>query len=56
MATSDDVIDELIEGVAALGADKQFRESFREAMYALTRVAIAEHISAVEKAEGQLRH
>ncbi len=56
MATSDNVIDDLVDAVAALGADKQFREDFREAMYALTRVAIAEHIAAVEQAEGQFRH
>lgn len=56
MATSDAVIDELIDAVGALGADKQFREDFREAMYALTRLAVAEHITAVEQAEGHLRH
>jgi len=56
MATSEAVIDELVDAIAALGADKQFREDFREAMYALTRLAIAEHITAVELAEGTLRH
>lgn len=56
MATSDAVIEELIDAVAALGADKQFREDFREAMYALTRLAVTEHINATDQAVGQLRH
>ena len=56
MATSDQVITQITESVAALGAPDEYLEFLRTAMYAVIKLGIAEHAFAVEAAEGQYRH
>lgn len=56
MATSDQVINQIAESVAALGAPDEYLEFLRTAMYAVIKLGIAEHQFAVEAAEGQYRH
>lgn len=56
MATSDQVIDQLAESVAALGAPDEYLEYFRTAVCAIIKLSIAEHEFAVEAAAGQFKH
>jgi len=56
MATSDKAIYELTEAVAKLGAPNDIQEMFREAMYSIVRLGIAEHQADIESAEGAYLH
>ncbi len=56
MSQSDQVIESMVRSVMALGATVEYAEKFRETLYALTKLSVAEHAHDVAAAAGKIKH
>lgn len=56
MATSDTVIADITQSVAALGATEEYLTLFKTAIYDLMLLNMVEHQTAVEAAESRFKH